>query len=246
MGRADQASSIFWIILVFAVVYGSYLLGLGTLTHPGPRFLTFWCGIILAALSVPVFIQRNKTRQARGEAKLEKQWMESRWAKSAHVVLAILAYSLAFTHLGFLLSTTLLLIFLFKAGEQEKWMITIGDPVFASFIYSHGRAPGYGYWLPFAALAGSGFPMFLRSSNWVINSTWNPLCPRRPERDSQTNHGEAGQQLQKSAASPKFLEVMDRLYVPVDYRSNEEYQKMIETGYKEMEDLIMELSLHKS
>ena len=38
MGKADQFSSIFWLILGLAVVYGSNRLGLGTLTHPGPGF----------------------------------------------------------------------------------------------------------------------------------------------------------------------------------------------------------------
>ena len=50
----------------------------------------------------------------------------------------------------------------------------------------------------------------------------------------------------KAADTPKFLETMDKLYVPVFYRTGEEFQKMVEEGYKEMGDLIMELGLHKS
>ena len=50
----------------------------------------------------------------------------------------------------------------------------------------------------------------------------------------------------KAAEEPRFLEVMDRIYVPVDYRSGEDYQKLVEGGYKQMGDLIMELGLHKS
>jgi tripartite-type tricarboxylate transporter receptor subunit TctC len=50
----------------------------------------------------------------------------------------------------------------------------------------------------------------------------------------------------KATEAPRFLEVMDKIYVPVDYRSGEEYQRMVEKGYKEMGDLIMELGLDKS
>jgi len=134
MGKADQFSSIFWLILGLAVVYGSNRLGLGTLTHPGPGFLSFWCGIFLAALSVPVFIKGAKMRRAGDEAKFEKQWSEVRWSKSVYVVLSTLAYALAFTYVGFLLGTTLLLIFLFKAIEPEKWTIAVGSAILASLI----------------------------------------------------------------------------------------------------------------
>ena len=51
----------------------------------------------------------------------------------------------------------------------------------------------------------------------------------------------------KAAEEPRFREVMEeKLYVPVYYRSGEEYQKIVEMDYKEMGDLIMELGLDKS
>jgi hypothetical protein len=56
------------------------------------------------------------------------------WAKGVYVILALLIYTLAFTHIGFVLSTILLLIFLFKAIEPEKWMIAIGGAILASLV----------------------------------------------------------------------------------------------------------------
>jgi len=50
----------------------------------------------------------------------------------------------------------------------------------------------------------------------------------------------------KAIDDPEFLEVMKRIYIPVAYRSAEEYQKLVETGYKENEAMILELGLHKS
>ena len=134
MGKADQGSCIFWMILGLAVIYFSHRLGLGTLAHPGPGFLSFWCGVLLAALSVPIFIQGNKTQRSGDETKFSDQWTKVRWSKSVYVILATLVYALAFTHLGFLLSTALLLIFLFKAIDPEKWIVAIGSAILASFI----------------------------------------------------------------------------------------------------------------
>jgi len=45
-----------------------------------------------------------------------------------------------FTHIGFVLSTALLLIFLFRAIEPEKWKIAIGGAIlalcFLSIVFS--------------------------------------------------------------------------------------------------------------
>jgi len=50
----------------------------------------------------------------------------------------------------------------------------------------------------------------------------------------------------KSLDDPAFLEIMKNLYIPVAYRTPEEYQKMVEVGYKANEAMIREIGLHKS
>ncbi len=134
MGRGNQVSSIFWLILGLGVVYASYRLGLGTLTHPGPGFLSFWCGIILSVLSALVFIQGGIARRQGNQTKLRQLWMEAKWSKCIFLVLAMLVYVLTFSYLGFLLSTILLLIFLFKAIEPQKWFVAMGGAILASLI----------------------------------------------------------------------------------------------------------------
>jgi putative tricarboxylic transport membrane protein len=134
MGQTNQISSIFWLILGLAVIYGSHRLGLGTLTHPGPGFLPFWCGAILAGLSLLVFIQ-GRLAGRRGEPRTPgHRWEGVRWFKTVFVVLAMLVYALLFTYLGFILGTTLLLIFLFKAVEPEKWPMAVGGAILTSVV----------------------------------------------------------------------------------------------------------------
>jgi len=132
MGRVNVWSSIFWLILGAAVAYGSLRLGLGTLTHPGPGFLPFWCGVILAGLSVVVLLQGTWAWRTGDRAPVRGKWEGLRWSKSAYVVLAILIYTLTFNRLGFLLCTMLLLIFLLKAIDPESWPVTIATAVIAS------------------------------------------------------------------------------------------------------------------
>ena len=40
-----------------AIIVGSSFYSFGTISHPGPAFLPLWCGIIIAALSLIVFIK---------------------------------------------------------------------------------------------------------------------------------------------------------------------------------------------
>ncbi len=50
----------------------------------------------------------------------------------------------------------------------------------------------------------------------------------------------------KAIDDPEFQEIMNKIYIPVAYRTPEEYQKLVETGYRENEAMIRELGLHKS
>ncbi len=50
----------------------------------------------------------------------------------------------------------------------------------------------------------------------------------------------------KTMEDPEFLEIMERIYVNVAYRTPEEFQKLVEVDYKNNEAIVLELGLHKS
>jgi putative tricarboxylic transport membrane protein len=114
-----------------AIMVSSFKLRLDTLAHPGPGFLPFLAGLILFALSVVVFLRaapdpkRGKTRQL---------WEGLDWPKAAIVAAVLMVYPLIFTHLGFLLSTILLLIFLLRAIEPVGWVSALGGAVLTAFV----------------------------------------------------------------------------------------------------------------
>jgi putative tricarboxylic transport membrane protein len=134
MGKPDQFSSLFWFLVGMAVTVWSYRLGLGTLTNPGPGFLPFWCALILSGLSCLVFFHRRFATTEGETRKLRHLWQGVGWVKGIYVVLALLAYTLLFTTLGYLLSTIALLLFLFKTIEPQKWTVAVGGAILASLV----------------------------------------------------------------------------------------------------------------
>ena len=101
------------------VCYGGYDLELGTLRDPGSGFMFFWVGIIMVGLSASILIRALKMK-----AEVERVSIlgkDIRWKKIIAVLAVLFLYAYAFTYLGFILTTGLLLLFLFKAVEPQRW-----------------------------------------------------------------------------------------------------------------------------
>jgi putative tricarboxylic transport membrane protein len=119
----DIISSLFWMVVGAGVIYGGYDLELGTLHDPGSGFMFFWVGAIMIGLSLSIFIRAMRDKGKAGEMKI--LWSQVKWQKNIYVLAALFLYAYAFGSLGFILSTVLLLIFLFKAVEPQRWSVAI-------------------------------------------------------------------------------------------------------------------------
>lgn len=119
MKQRDIISSLFWMVLGIGICYEGYGLGLGSLHDPGSGFIFFWSGIIMIGLSLTILIRSIRKRAIVGE--LKTLWSQIRWKKVLSVLCALFLYAYLFVPLGFILSTILLLIFLFKAVEPQRW-----------------------------------------------------------------------------------------------------------------------------
>jgi putative tricarboxylic transport membrane protein len=117
--KKDILSSLFWLAMGFGVCYGGYDLELGTLRDPGSGFMFFWVGVIMIGLSLAVLVKAIRMKPDQKGVGLLRG--EVRWAKILSVLAALVLYAYVFTYLGFILSTVLLLLFLFKAVEPQKW-----------------------------------------------------------------------------------------------------------------------------
>jgi len=119
MKSRDIISSLFWMLMGIGICYGGYDLQVGSLNEPGSGFIFFWVGIIMTGLSLTVLIKAIREKGQKGELKV--LWTGIRWQKAIWVLAALFIYAYILTSLGFILTTILLLMFLFKAVEPQKW-----------------------------------------------------------------------------------------------------------------------------
>lgn len=119
MKSRDMISSLFWMAIGIGISYGGYDLDVGRLHDPGAGFMFFWVGLIMIGLSLIILIKAVREKGVKGE--LNVLWEEIRWKKVISVLASLFLYAYVLTPLGFILTTTLLLIFLFKAVEPQKW-----------------------------------------------------------------------------------------------------------------------------
>ncbi|MDH4266778.1 MAG: tripartite tricarboxylate transporter TctB family protein [Deltaproteobacteria bacterium] len=130
MKQKDLISSLFWLVIGVGVSYGGYDLELGTLHDPGSGFMFFWVGLLMMGLSLGIFIQALRKEGMAGE--LKTLWSGVQWKKVIYVLVALVFYAFAFQFLGFIVCTILLLIFLFKVVEPQRWSVAIFGAVLSA------------------------------------------------------------------------------------------------------------------
>lgn len=126
MNIHQRVASIFWLIIGVYVLIHAYGLGVGHFREPGPGFIFFWASLLLIILSVidlaRIFISKPETDKDKGDKPI---WSGVRWGKVLFILIGLSIYICIFNFLGFIISTFLLMIFLFKAVETTKWWIAI-------------------------------------------------------------------------------------------------------------------------
>lgn len=124
MKTHQWVGSIFWIMVGIFFAIKAYRLGPGSLDSPGPGFIFF-----LAALLLIIFGAIDLAVTFKGRSKNDKDeesvWLGVRWQKVLLILVVLSAYVFFLNILGFFISTFLLMIFLFKAVEPNKWWIAI-------------------------------------------------------------------------------------------------------------------------
>ncbi len=131
MGKSDRVSGSFWFLFCLFIIYQSYKLGLGSVYRPGPGFLFFWTGIVVAIMSLVVVVQSFRTHAAEESGAAEgKRTLR----KVLFVLIALFAYALLMEYLGFFIVTLLLFMFLLGVIEKKKWWVTILVSVLVTFF----------------------------------------------------------------------------------------------------------------
>ena len=101
-----------------AICIESLHISLGSLSNPGPGFVSFCSGALIAILSAVLIYAPQKFEESESEqgAKFSmKSW------KVLYTLLALSVYGLLLESIGFLILTLLLMIFFLTVIDRQKW-----------------------------------------------------------------------------------------------------------------------------
>jgi putative tricarboxylic transport membrane protein len=124
MGKADRISGAFWFVFGIFITLESYRMGLGTLRRPGPGFLFFWAGILMAVLSL-VVLSRAWADRRREALPTKAIFGPIDFLKIALVSASVFLYAFFMERLGFIPITLILLLFLLGVMERKKIAFTV-------------------------------------------------------------------------------------------------------------------------
>ena len=115
-----------FVLLLFGIVIiiESMHLGLGSLRRPGAGFLPFYIGALLSVVAFFSFIKNVRTAK-RDRWNVNEKFFGGSALNVAAITVAAVIYVIIFPWLGFVLSTFLLLVALFKFAGIRKWVYNL-------------------------------------------------------------------------------------------------------------------------
>ncbi|MDQ8728388.1 tripartite tricarboxylate transporter TctB family protein [Bradyrhizobium sp. LHD-71] len=99
------------------VVWSGYTLGLGSINDPGSGYVMFYAGLLMILFSLIILYSAIKD----GGPTFLSLWRNVLWTKPLIVIALLIAFTLLFETLGFLVSTIILLIALLRVIDPVAW-----------------------------------------------------------------------------------------------------------------------------
>ena len=127
----DLASSLFWLLLSVYVNIESLRLGIGSLREPGVGFMTFGISLLLGLFSLVLFGQACRRKE---ESRIELKPAGTLWWRVMFVLVALVIYSALLPTGGYLISTFILMGFLFWILRETSWWWALGASFLATLI----------------------------------------------------------------------------------------------------------------
>lgn len=123
MRSYDRGSSLFWLLISISVCIESLRLGIGTAKKPGMGFIAFGASGLLGILSIILFLQ---TFSKKGKVKVVPLFSGTLWKRVLLVLFATLMYASVMPLVGYLVSTFILMAFLFWILERRRvWWVLV-------------------------------------------------------------------------------------------------------------------------
>ncbi len=124
MNKRDLVSGVAWLCVgLFVTIMSVFSLKVGTLNNPAPGLFPFVAGAVLSLLSLAILIKAAFAKEKRN---LRELWAGSNFLGVFYAIGSLLIYSVLLEWVGFVIMTALLLIFLFRVIEPQRWTMAIG------------------------------------------------------------------------------------------------------------------------
>jgi putative tricarboxylic transport membrane protein len=120
------ADGLIWVLLGVGICAGSVTLRLGDFRTPGAGFLPFFAGLLLGIFGLILMLstlfsqEKAEGDEAEGKGRTERHWR--RFATPTLTVVILFGYIVLLEPLGFLLTTFICLLLLFKLSEPKRWV----------------------------------------------------------------------------------------------------------------------------
>jgi putative tricarboxylic transport membrane protein len=123
MKRWNQIAGCTGTVFGALLVAFSLRLKLGSWTEPGPGFTPMGVGVLLIILCILYVVGSIRGKDQGG--KEESPWPRENLGKIIGVLISLFLFAFVLPFLGFLPATFLLMVYLFRVVESERWFVTV-------------------------------------------------------------------------------------------------------------------------
>jgi putative tricarboxylic transport membrane protein len=116
------------------ICLGSLSMGYGEAAKPGSGFLPFWCGLLMALISLWIIIQEHGKKGKVSRKEKEAPEEIDPW-KPLVILGSMVLYCLSFEPLGFILANFLFLILLFRFVWHKGWGFNLATSIVINAAY---------------------------------------------------------------------------------------------------------------
>jgi putative tricarboxylic transport membrane protein len=125
------AGGIVLLAIGIAVAVGALRYEFGSFENPGAGFVPFFAGLAIAGFSAITIVQTLK----RGWSPMGDMWQGVSWQRPAIASVILIVYSVFLGDLGFLISTTFLMLYLFRVLQPSSWKETVVAALATTLVF---------------------------------------------------------------------------------------------------------------
>jgi hypothetical protein len=109
-----------------AAIVESAKLPLGTVRNPGQGFFPWWTSVVIVLLALVLLAQVLTSRSSTSQQK------PGRIAEVTALLLVLAAYTSLLDFLGYLICTFLLVLFMLRATDRQRWTVALSMALLAA------------------------------------------------------------------------------------------------------------------